>query len=120
MTRKRDLAATPTETAFRPVEEVHDSGKASVTIIDTERLDRLLIALEALATQAGDDPELRLYTPAQAGEILGKSENWVVEAIQDGKVPFTRVGQSPRMKAAHIRQVIADGEVLPHKYSSAA
>jgi hypothetical protein len=40
-----------------------------------------------------------------------------VESIQAQAIPFTRVGKSPRLTAAHIRQILADGEVLPNRYS---
>jgi hypothetical protein len=79
-------------------------------------LQRLAAAVEHLndliaAQQAEDD--LRCYTPKEAGALLGKTENWVAEAIQARRVPFTYVGRSPRMTAAHIRQVQQQGEVLP-------
>ncbi|MFE7233987.1 hypothetical protein ACFVAF_25625 [Streptomyces sp. NPDC057596] len=82
------------------------------------RLARLAEAVENLtAMQAADTLELRCFTPAQAAAILGKTENWVVEAIQDNRVPHTYVGKSPRMTAAHIRWVQAQGERLPNKYA---
>lgn len=101
MTRN-DLASAPTEAA---------------TLIDTDRLNRLLDALEALAAQPASDPELRLFKPDEAADLLGKTENWVIENIQHGRIPYTRVGQSPRLTAAHIRQIAAQGEVLPHQYA---
>ena len=81
--------------------------------VDATVLQRLTEAIEALAV----DPELKLYTPAEAGALLGKTENWVVEAIQERRIPFTRVGQSPRLTARHIREIAAKGEVRPNKYA---
>lgn len=74
-----------------------------------ERLDALTAALSGL----GELSELKLYTPAEAAELLRKTENWVVEAINFGRIPYTRVGKSPRLKAAHIRWIAEQGEVLP-------
>ncbi|MFE2522129.1 hypothetical protein [Streptomyces mirabilis] len=70
-------------------------------------MERLASALTAA------DLELRCFTPEQAAEILGKTPNWVVEAIQSRRIPFTYVGKSPRLTAAHIRWVQANGEVRP-------
>lgn len=82
--------------------------------VDAGVLERLTAALEALAI----DPELRLYTPGQAAELLGKTENWVIEAIQSRRIPFTYVGKSPRLTATHIREIAAYGEVRPNKYTN--
>ncbi|MFF0134274.1 hypothetical protein ACFYTG_53225 [Streptomyces mirabilis] len=70
-------------------------------------MERLASALTAA------DLELRCFTPERAAEILGKTPNWVVEAIQGRRIPFTYVGKSPRLTAAHIRWVQANGEVRP-------
>ncbi|MYT18476.1 MULTISPECIES: hypothetical protein [unclassified Streptomyces] len=71
-----------------------------------EQLNELIAARQA-------EENLRCYTPREAGDLLGKSENWVAEAIQARRVPFTYIGRSPRMTAAHIRHVQQQGEVLP-------
>lgn len=84
---------------------------------DGTLIERLAIAVEALVRQT-QDPELRCYPAAEVAEILGKTENWVVEAMQDRRVPFTYIGKSPRMTAAHIRWVLANGELMP--YTAAA
>ncbi|RZE89142.1 hypothetical protein C0L86_28735 [Streptomyces sp. SCA2-2] len=78
-------------------------------------VERLAVAIDSLAAQV--DPELKAYTPAEAAKQLGKTENWVIEAIQAEQIPHTRIGKSPRMTAAHIRWVLQDGERLPNKYS---
>ncbi|MCP3820132.1 hypothetical protein NLX86_19125 [Streptomyces sp. A3M-1-3] len=104
MTRN-DLANTPTETP---------------PAIDAALIERLTVAVEALARQTRViDPELKCYPPDEAARLLGKTENWVVEAIQARRIPFTYVGKSPRMTAAHIRWVQASGELTPHKYAAA-
>lgn len=84
--------------------------------------DALVIALRsALESIVGTlrpvDPELKCYTPAEAAELLGKTENWVVEAIQDGRIPCTYIGKSPRLTATHIRQVQLQGERQPHRFA---
>lgn len=70
--------------------------------------------------QAAADLELRCFTPAQAADILGKGEWWVREAIRDGRIPHTSVGKSPRLTAAHIRWILANGERVPNQYAKAA
>ncbi|MFK8844753.1 hypothetical protein [Streptomyces sp. Ac-502] len=88
--------------------------------IDQALLERLTAAAEHLAKAVPLQtvaPDLKCYTPAEAGHLLGKTENWVTEAIQDRRIPFTYVGKSPRMTAAHIRWVQENGEVLPSKFT---
>lgn len=103
MTRKTPLANPPAE----------------ASPLDPETLARLTDALENLAGQPAD-PELKCYTPTEVAEILGVTSGWVERAIRAGSVPHTYVGKFPRMTAAHIRQVQADGERLPNQYSRAA
>lgn len=82
------------------------------------RLAQLTAAVERLAAApTAAELELKCFTPAQAADILGKTENWVTEAIQDGRVPHTYVGKSPRMTAAHIRWVQEQGQRVPTKYA---
>ncbi|MFD9567711.1 hypothetical protein [Streptomyces sp. NPDC059994] len=84
-------------------------------------IERLAVAVEALTQQMRPvDPELQCYTPAEAGDLLRKTENWVVEAMQDRRVPFTYIGKSPRMTSAHIRWVLANGELTPGRYAKSA
>ncbi|MFC8176559.1 helix-turn-helix domain-containing protein [Streptomyces sp. NPDC057325] len=59
------------------------------------------------------DPELRLYTPAEAAVLLGVTENWVSERIKARRIPFTKVGRFPRLAARHIRAIQDAGEVDP-------
>lgn len=82
------------------------------------QLTQLTAALERLAAApTAAELELKCFTPEEAAVYLGKTANWVVEAIQDDRVPHTYVGKSPRMTAAHIRWVQAQGEHLPNKYA---
>lgn len=88
------------------------------TEVDTTLILRLTSAVEQLtAMQAATSIELRCFTPEEAAVILGKTENWVAENIRARRIPFTYVGRTPRLTAAHIRQIQAQGEVLPHKYA---
>lgn len=81
-------------------------------------LTQLTAAVERLAaTPSSAELELTAFTPAKAAELLGKTENWVLENIQAGRIPHTYVGKSPRMTAAHIRWVQAQGERMPNKYA---
>lgn len=82
------------------------------------RLTEIKEAVERLvAAPTAAELELMAFTPAKAAELLGKTENWVVEAIQADRVPHTYVGKSPRMTAAHIRWVQAQGERVPNQYA---
>lgn len=116
MTRN-DLALAPTrgavteESPEAPSAETHPLTSA----VDAALIVRLAEALEALVAQPKIlDPELQVLTPAEAGQALGKTENWVKEAIQDRRIPFTYVGKSPRLLPRHIRWVLESGELLPH------
>ena len=81
-------------------------------------LRQLTAAVERLASApTAAELELKCFTPEEAAAILGKTPNWVIEAIQDGRVPHTYVGKSPRMTATHIRWVQAQGERVPNQYA---
>lgn len=88
----------------------------ALTRIDAKLLERLVFAVENLA-DASSEP--RCYPPAKAAELLGKSENWVVEAIQDRRIPFTYIGRTPMLTAKHIRWVQENGEVQPRALRAA-
>jgi len=109
---RNDLANTPTEAS--PTVDMTLIERLAEKLADqlaTAVLDRLS------AGTSGAEVELKCYTPAEAARLLGKTENWVIEGIQDGRLPHTRVGKSPRMTAAHIRWVREQDERLPHKYA---
>lgn len=86
-------------------------------VIDVTLLERLVNAVEKVGNLNQPADDLRAYTPAEAAELLGKTENWVTEAIQARRIPFTYVGRSPRLTAAHIRWVLENGEVQPNRFS---
>jgi len=82
-------------------------------------VDLLSSALqEAIARIALPDPELRLYTPEAAAELLGVTENWINDRIKARTIPFTFPGRGrfPRFTAQHIRAIAAMGEVDPTTY----
>lgn len=43
-------------------------------------------------------------------DYLGKSLGWVRKEVAAGRIPFTRVGKSPRFTEEHVRQILAAGE----------
>jgi len=88
----------------------------ALTRIDVKVLERLAIAVESLA-EASSEP--RCYPPAKAAELLGKTENWVVEAIQARRIPFTYIGRTPMLTAKHIRAIQESGEVQPRTLRAA-
>ena len=83
-----------------------------------EFVEVLRLALqEAVALiVAPPDPELRLYTPAEAADLLGVTENWISERVKARRIPCTFVGRFPRFSAQHIRAIAAAGEVDPSNY----
>lgn len=84
----------------------------------TLRLAELAAAVERLtAGPTAAELELKCFTPAEAAPLLGKTENWIAEAIRERRIPFTYVGRSPRLTADHIRQIRASGEVKPSKFA---
>lgn len=114
MTRN-DLAPPTPDTNPTDLREV-DADLPEVD--ETTLILRLAEVVEGLtAKQAAADLELRCFTPAQAADILGKGEWWVREAIRDGRIPYTSVGKSPRLTAAHIRWIQANGERVPNQYA---
>lgn len=115
MTRN-DLALAPTEgAAMKVLAEAPDAEPPTqMPAINGALIVRLTEAIEALAALSKiQDPELKALTPAEAGEALGKTENWVKEAIRDRRIPFTYVGKSPRLLPRHIRWVLESGELMP-------
>lgn len=99
-----------------PIPETNPTDRIEVD--EATLILRLTEAVEQLTVrQTAADLELRCFTPEQAADILGKTENWVREAIRDGRIPHTSVGKSPRMTAAHIRWVQAQGERVPNQYA---
>ncbi|MEE4419615.1 hypothetical protein [Streptomyces bugieae] len=96
--------------------ELDNPVSGASVVIDQTLLERLVAAVETVSLAQLPD-NLRAYTPAEAGRLLGKTENWVTEAIQARRVPFTYVGKSPRMTADHIRWVLENGEVQPNQFS---
>lgn len=82
-------------------------------------VDALRAALQDLIPQltSQPDPELRLYTPAEAAELLRVSENWVMEKVKARRIKCTFVGRFPRFSAQNIRDIQAAGEVDPYARS---
>jgi hypothetical protein len=81
-------------------------------------LKRITAAVEAiahaLATPKGIDPEARCLTAAEAAEVLGVTENWVMERMDEQSIPFTYVGKFRRMRMKHIRAVAEANEIDPN------
>lgn len=80
-------------------------------------LRRITTAVEtiarALATPKDIDPEARCLTAAEAAEVLGVTENWVMERMDEQSIPFTYVGKFRRMRMKHIRAVAEANEIDP-------
>lgn len=85
---------------------------------ETTLILRLAEAVERLSVAgAAAELELKCFTPEEAAPLLGKTPNWIAEAIRERRIPFTYVGRSPRLTAAHIRWIQQQGEQLPSKFA---
>jgi hypothetical protein len=103
-----------TRNDLAPPTRIESSSETTLIL----RLTEIKEAVERIAAgPSAAELELTAFTPAKAAELLGKTENWVVESCQQGRIPFTYVGKSPRLTAAHIRWIQANGEQLPNKYA---
>ncbi|WP_282698061.1 helix-turn-helix domain-containing protein [Streptomyces sp. CC208A] len=98
-----------TITTIAPPARAEQETGAEGPLVDAFRA--VLAELIPLFTQP--DPELRLYTTAEAAELLGVSENWVTEKVKARSIPFTRVGRFTRFSAKNLRDLQAAGEVDP-------
>lgn len=84
-------------------------------------LRRIATALEAIAVAITSsmsipkdiDPEARCLTAAEAAAVLGVTENWVVERMNEQAIPFTYIGKFRRMQLKHIRAVASANEIDP-------
>ncbi|MDT0270624.1 hypothetical protein RM844_30560 [Streptomyces sp. DSM 44915] len=85
----------------------------------TDLIARLAAGVEALAGVSGAALELKFFTPEEAAPILGKTPNWVIEACQNGRIPCTYVGKSPRLTARHLRLIAEANERTPKAYAPA-
>lgn len=81
-------------------------------------IQMLTEATERLA-QASLPADLRLYTPEQVAELIGKSSWWVCEEIRRGRIQCTYLGKSPRLTAAHIRLLTEREEFIPNQARAA-
>jgi len=54
---------------------------------------------------------VRLYTIPEAAAILRVPEGWLRKKVSAGAVPHTRIGKHVRFTDAHLRRIVAAGEV---------
>lgn len=113
MTRT-DLANPTTEETSTPTADL-----ACVIAGLEKRLESLTAAVENLTTAAASGAylELKCFKPSEVAALLGKTENWVIEAISDGRIPRTYIGRSPRLTAEHIREIQAADAVKPSRFT---
>jgi hypothetical protein len=84
------------------------------TPLSPEQLDQLAARLlAAVAETATAENELKLYTPAEAAHLLGKSEDWIFVQTRAGAIPHCRLGKSVMFRSAHIRAIAAQYEIDP-------
>lgn len=55
----------------------------------------------------------RTYSAAEAGAIIGKSENWMKTQARAGKIPFSRMGRTMRWTPQHLSEILRAGESKP-------
>lgn len=49
----------------------------------------------------------------EAGEIIGKSENWMKTQARAGKIPYIRLGRSMRWTPDHLAEILRAREQRP-------
>lgn len=59
-----------------------------------------------------------IYTIVEAARLLRVPEGWLRKKVTAGVVPHTRLGKHVRFTAAHLAQIIADGEPTPYLEAS--
>lgn len=52
-------------------------------------------------------------TVPELAEHLGVSEDWIYKAARRRQIPFTRIARQLRFTAAHVKQILDDGEQQP-------
>lgn len=52
----------------------------------------------------------RLYTIADAADLLNVPFSWLRDKVTAGEVPHTRLGRHVRFTEAHLAQIVAAGE----------
>jgi excisionase family DNA binding protein len=52
----------------------------------------------------------RLYTIAEAAEVLNVPATWLRDKVTAGAVPHTRLGRHVRFTEAHLEEIVAAGE----------
>ncbi|SDN08151.1 DNA binding domain-containing protein, excisionase family [Lentzea albidocapillata subsp. violacea] len=60
-------------------------------------------------TAPQQDPPSRLYTPAEAADILTVRESWLRRQAGQRRIPCTFLGKHLRFSDADIQQIIAAG-----------
>ncbi len=53
------------------------------------------------------------YDAAQAGDLIGQTENWMKTHARAGKIPFTRVGRQLRWTPQQLSEILRAGEQKP-------
>jgi hypothetical protein len=59
--------------------------------------------------------EVFSYSAAEAGPMIGHTENWMLENARAGVIIHSKVGSEVRFTPDHLRQILRDCEVPPVK-----
>lgn len=97
------VSASPAKDGLRTI-DVHSEGKRVSVIIPSEAFERFV---ELLAQMANGNavtivPVHAELTTQEAADILNVSRPYLVALLDEGKIPFHKVGTHRRVKAADI------------------
>jgi len=53
------------------------------------------------------------YSAAEAGPLIGHTENWMLENARAGVIIHSKIGSEIRFTPEHLRQILRDCEVPP-------
>lgn len=83
---------------------------------DVEKVTGLLTEIRDLLVLMSTPEDLVLYTPEQFAKIIGKSSWWVNNETRAGRIPCIYFGKTRRYAPHHVREVLSQNEVKPHRY----
>jgi len=62
---------------------------------------------------ASETPAVFTLSPAEAGELIGKTGNWMKDKARAGTIPCTRIGLTIRFTPAQVAEIVRMHEQRP-------
>ena len=56
------------------------------------------------------------YSPAEAGGLIGQTENWMKEKARAGLIPHSRIGRAIRFTPRQLAEIVRAGEQRPRPH----